>query len=128
MEYAKAQTLDGSDKLKLLLVKQLRDYGAHHPTVLFSLGCLARLRQQQQQYEKAECIYRKALNLSEQADNVPIYILRMLLAGYTGLLKETGRYRAARWMQREARVFLVSLSHERSAQLRSSDDAGVQLN
>ena len=128
MAYSEAHTLTGSNNLKLLLVKQLREHGAYHPTVLFSLGCLARLRQQQQEYEKAECIYQKALKLSEQADHVPVYILRMLLAGYAGLLKETGRYRAARWMRREARAYLANLSHERSTELQSQTADPVYLN
>lgn len=112
MAHAGASASEGIERLKSLVQRQLKEYGAHHPSVLFTLGCLARLRQRRQEYGKAEHIYRKALELSERVPKVPPHIVRMLLAGYAGLLCETGRSKTARWLRRRSRPYLAFLRRE----------------
>jgi hypothetical protein len=98
--------------MKLLVLKQLKDYGSFHPTLLFSLGCLARLRQQRREYRKAERIYRRALELCGKAPQPQVHVVRMLVAGYASLLCATGRAEMATWMRGKISDYLESLREE----------------
>lgn len=113
MAYARAPALRTIERMKLLVLQQLQEFGSYHPTLLFSLGCLARLRQKRREYGKAERIYRRALELCGDAPTVQIHVVRMLLAGYISLLFETGRHRIARSMKSHSKTYLASLQAKR---------------
>jgi hypothetical protein len=100
------------ERMKLLVLKQLKEYGSFHPTLLFSLGCLARLRQQRREYQKAERIYRRALALCGNAREPHAHVIRMLVAGYASLLCATGRVEMAVWLREKVNGYLTALHEE----------------
>jgi hypothetical protein len=79
------------ERLKELILQQLRANSAFHSTLILSLGCLAQLRQKRGEFEKAERIYRRALELYALLPRACPPVLSALLNGYTSLLEETGR-------------------------------------
>jgi tetratricopeptide (TPR) repeat protein len=79
------------ERLKDLILEQLRVNNSFHPTLILSLGCLAELRLKRREYEKAERIYRRALELYNLLPRPHPPVLSALLTGYLRLLEEMGR-------------------------------------
>jgi len=112
MENIRSSASSEIERMKLLVLKQLKEYGSFHPTLLFSLGCLARMRQQRREYTKAERIYRRALELCAHSPEAQTHVVRMLAAGYASLLCATGRVELAAWLREKIKVYLSSLHEE----------------
>lgn len=110
MENLRSSASNDIERMKSLVLKQLKEYGSFHPTLLFSLGCLARLRQQRREYRKAERIYRRALELCGSAPKPQVHVVRMLVSGYASLLCATGRVEMAVWMREKISGYLESLN------------------
>jgi tetratricopeptide (TPR) repeat protein len=91
MPYLRLPSGPEIERLKDLILEQLRANNSFHPTLILSLGCLAELRQKRREYDKAERIYRRALELYNLLPRPHPPVLSVLLTGYLRLLEVMGR-------------------------------------